>query len=474
MNAGIRISLPQLLGTVPCNIIPRVPYALQRYNRAYLLFSVIATKLNYDLQKPAIDSRKEEQAMYIVEPPVVFNDREVHYVDENVGIRKKPEILAGAVKKAIKKPSADLSIYPLVKGIPELSHKDVSPLLDQSAEIHFIHVPKCGGTSLTASLRRFMCDKFKRSKGLIGAEDCCINPGFCEKSIGQSCKSIAGCQMHFPHLKTFARSKLPIVTMLRHPVSRAVSGWFYHCHNPNSDCFDVREEFDGPNQNKRRRKKPYKTFSFDEYLDMQEYSNVYIQMFALDSHPYKSPIDHVEEHMVSQAANVLNEARFVGIQEAYDASMILLAHEFNVDPSLIELRKMRKNGLDCSKEKNSKKERCIIKFDIESTGSTRRKKIIDANKEDIALYYFAVRKFCARIIQTGLQSNSVVKGDLERSGTILTPSFPRTCPCLLIAKALGISARENTCSKLGFIRSLLTKSVNSSIVFQSFGHLGNN
>jgi hypothetical protein len=33
------------------------------------------------------------------------------------------------------------------------------------------------------------------------------------------------------------------VTMLRDPVARVVSAWFYRCHSPNRDCYNVRGKF---------------------------------------------------------------------------------------------------------------------------------------------------------------------------------------------------------------------------------------
>ena len=47
-----------------------------------------------------------------------------------------------------------------------------------SFDIHFIHIPKCGGTSFTAVLREVAC-KIDESRN----NDCCTNPGNVERHI---------------------------------------------------------------------------------------------------------------------------------------------------------------------------------------------------------------------------------------------------------------------------------------------------
>ena len=60
-------------------------------------------------------------------------------------------------------------------------------------DMHFIHIPKCGGTSMTAILREVACriDTERNS-------DCCLNPGFCDFHANRRCQSIRGCINHIP------------------------------------------------------------------------------------------------------------------------------------------------------------------------------------------------------------------------------------------------------------------------------------
>lgn len=60
-------------------------------------------------------------------------------------------------------------------------------------DMHFIHIPKCGGTSMTAILREVACNIDKERNS-----DCCLNPGFCDWHAKRRCSSIRGCINHIP------------------------------------------------------------------------------------------------------------------------------------------------------------------------------------------------------------------------------------------------------------------------------------
>lgn len=71
-------------------------------------------------------------------------------------------------------------------------------------EIHFVHIPKCGGTTMTAVLRQIQCQRDTAKNS-----DCCLNPGFCDWHAFRRCASIKGCINHFPQrLAYFTYSKL--------------------------------------------------------------------------------------------------------------------------------------------------------------------------------------------------------------------------------------------------------------------------
>ena len=54
-------------------------------------------------------------------------------------------------------------------------------------DLHFIHIPKCGGTSMTAILRQVLC-QIDPERNI----DCCTNPGFCDWHAFRRCEAIRG------------------------------------------------------------------------------------------------------------------------------------------------------------------------------------------------------------------------------------------------------------------------------------------
>ena len=64
---------------------------------------------------------------------------------------------------------------------------------DSIVDLHFIHIPKCGGTSMTAVLRQVACE-LNKDKNV----DCCTNQGFCDWHAHRRCSAIKGCTDHFP------------------------------------------------------------------------------------------------------------------------------------------------------------------------------------------------------------------------------------------------------------------------------------
>ena len=61
-----------------------------------------------------------------------------------------------------------------------------------------------------------------------------------------------------------------------------MSAWFYRCHTPNNDCFQVRPYFKEIRQGLR----PHVTFT--EYIEMAEYQNIFTRMLGADSFPYRN------------------------------------------------------------------------------------------------------------------------------------------------------------------------------------------
>jgi len=199
----------------------------------------------------------------------------------------------------------------------------------------FVHVPKCGGSALTAVLRRVACAANKDP-----TSPCCLSPGFCQRDKRKLrlCPDILNCHSHQPQLALFfgirsATRHLKAVTMVRGPVGRAISAWHYRCHNPNWDCFHIA----GSVQWAERRRAKHDWYahppnrsdalpwvSFASFLGMEHYQNVQTRMLGRDRFPYSpTPVDALD---VGRATSRF-DAHFavVGVFELFEHSAALVA-----------------------------------------------------------------------------------------------------------------------------------------------------
>ena len=238
-------------------------------------------------------------------------------------------------------------------------------------DLHFIHIPKCGGTSMTSILRQVACEVDSERN-----EDCCTNPGFCDFHAHRRCTSIKGCINHFPQTEWIYKAP-PSITILREPMSRLLSAWFYRGHSPNQDFFQVRPWFKEIKDGKRPR------VTFDEYLDMPEYNNIQTRMLGANSFPYKNVT--ISKDLYDTAVNALDNMYFIGLQEVYDLSVKIMLRELNYKGKL-EILKER----DQAANRKIRREKEAIR-----NNSTMVTKINAVNSWDRKLYLEAVSRFCA-------------------------------------------------------------------------------
>jgi hypothetical protein len=139
-----------------------------------------------------------------------------YFQHDNPSIRKEPHVeQPPANENTVSKPDRPNIIPELplqVATIPPTQQP-----YDKSffQEIHFVHIPKCGGTTMTAVLRQIQCNLDP-----VTNADCCLNPGFCDWHAHRRCKSISGCINHFPNRKKIYKKTTPSCAVFREPISR--------------------------------------------------------------------------------------------------------------------------------------------------------------------------------------------------------------------------------------------------------------
>ena len=188
--------------------------------------------------------------------------------------------------------------------------------------IHFVHIPKTGGSSFGLILKRFIgAQKFKDRDGCSTAVSGgpANNHGMIPCGsvstvvMTPNCSFLVGCvTQHQPKMNFLeVPSKLRVsVTMLRNPVRRVVSAFFHGWPHTPKDC------------NARH------GCSMHKYLDMPQYQNIAVRMLGANSWPYNIT-SKIDDTCLKTAQDNLARFQFIGLTEAFFTSFKLMFAVFN-------------------------------------------------------------------------------------------------------------------------------------------------
>ena len=214
--------------------------------------------------------------------------------------------------------------------------------------LHVVHVPNAAGTSFGRVLRVVACHINNKSAAL----DCCLDGGASERDnrfcSGSGCRP-PGCAALIncdycgdcrptPQLSRYLQPGPPdqprlrdvsegSVTMLRHPLSRLLSSYYYHRRGGARGVASVA---------RAAGRGPSRPFSFEEFVARPENQNVMTRMLARDTFPYSAAAAAAPRASFADlrvAKEALRRFRLVAIAEAFPLAVRLLGKMFGAEVS---------------------------------------------------------------------------------------------------------------------------------------------
>jgi hypothetical protein len=255
---------------------------------------------------------------------------------------------------------------------------------DREYHLNIVRVPKAASSHLSLIAR-----------ALVGCTPdgypCCRGPSRSCPRDGLLCHSVIGCVDHRPN---YIHSELPLLTTLRHPIERLLSGFFYsppHRPKPKDD---------------------YTWSTFESYIKSAQYRNVMTKMFSTGEYAYHDFRE--EEHTVIKAQERLCHSTWFGINDAPLLSSLLL-YETNTladiqpNPAVFEVQGI--GDYNFSTETASTNDGGMRRdsnplyhtFENETFPQNDGPSLVsEYNQQDLLLYEWATGLFCARVREAGL------------------------------------------------------------------------
>lgn len=172
------------------------------------------------------------------------------------------------------------------------------------SKIHLIRVPKASSSSLSTIARRIVgCEPYGQ---------CCKYPGTpvgsCASKMLFECQlqgKVVGCTHHYPNYKELVDVNIFTMSMMRLPLNRSVSAFFYPGIHHNSNC------------------KKSQDMCFIEYTKNEQWQNIAVKLligeYAYANIPIKS-----DKQLQLAISNLMKYVNFMGISEIWALSLLLL------------------------------------------------------------------------------------------------------------------------------------------------------
>lgn len=307
---------------------------------------------------------------------------------------------------------------------------DLSDRKPRPGLIHFVHVPKAGGSAFTTYARDIV--------GCTPWGSCCTPEGLPLGSCSEnrSCGKVMGCIGHRPKIEALPVRSFASVIVTRDPLARLVSAWFYEDHH------------EGPNFE-------YFTLSSNKFLAVTAK-----MLLNQDEGEWFWTPEHQPtfRHFVV-AMNVLERFDVVGVNEMFESSKLLLYFEVQNftdgspnDPHRNASRPARELALtflsaDAERSRaNVSPEYATFKADLDANKDLQAR-IRHRHHIDFLLVERAYQLTCTRLLQTPI---GVLHADLVLSEVAKVPHFVPACEllrCLLV--------RHKEAGTLGSVRGVL-------------------
>jgi hypothetical protein len=217
-------------------------------------------------------------------------------------------------------------------------------------KLHLIRVPKAGSTALSVIARYTTIIEIRKSNEMIftylfslltnrqsaGCEPrgpCCKwpgdPPGSCPARGLDRCNhiEIIGCMNHFSNYPMLLDNSLPSISMVREPISRAISAFFYPGIHHNSGCTGLTHGSEKKEPTEADVQK-----CFPQYLQDRRFQNPAVKLFSGGEYAYT---DIATCMLTSECPQSLEEAilnldrfDFMGVSELWELSMLVFHMTF--------------------------------------------------------------------------------------------------------------------------------------------------